>query len=290
MTKLSIRNILKLGKKSKDASKTSSPTSSVASLSSGSTTSMPRTPPHGPVQETRGIFRTLEPVWYYHASLTSSQQELSKDGWIPFDEGSQHQLESAYYDAKPSCILPQTPLGPCTVFMVERRKIRHTHASMNKRRPTTMLAPPSQRVKERFASMPSLNAAQWTDHEKELPPLGTVLDLNKTVRRAVAPVWWYEQDSFDGTKGMCRFDYKNQARLEALSDDRSRLVLSDEAFRQPFTVVLDTTKSRDQREEMRGFIYLDPFVPEDDYLEKPMNPECFEDQAFSPFLSRRFSI
>ncbi|KAG0167807.1 hypothetical protein DFQ28_009474 [Apophysomyces sp. BC1034] len=289
MTKLSIRNILKLGKKSKDASKASSPTSSVASFSSESTASMPRTPPHGPVQETRGIFRTLEPVWYYHTSFAPDQAP-SNDGWIRFDEESQHQLESAHYNDKSSCILPQTSLGPCTVFFVERAQAKNPHAFMHKRRPTTMMVPPSQRVKERFASMPSLNTTRWTEQSEELPPLGIIMDLNKNVRRAVAPVWWYEQDSFDGTKGMCRFDYKNQARLEALSDDRSRLVLTDEAFLQPFTVVLDTTKSRDQREEMRGFIYLDPIAPEDNILTKEINSQYIEDQLCSQNLLRRFSI
>ncbi|KAI7849264.1 hypothetical protein BDC45DRAFT_416321, partial [Circinella umbellata] len=168
-------------------------------------TSTPTTPTSGPfVHDTRGIFRTLEPVWYYGRDQQQEEQEVD---WVQFDPHCQTVLEFAYRQNKASCDLGQN----CIVH---------------------------------FTSSKHVSIDEW------------VLDEN--VRRVITPVWWFEQDSLvDGSKGMCRFDYKNQARLEALADeDRTKLSLVDEAFPHPFTITL-VTRSRDQKEEWRGFLHYE---------------------------------
>ncbi|KAI9499471.1 hypothetical protein BDB00DRAFT_866347 [Zychaea mexicana] len=227
---LSIRKVFGKSKRNKQQKKKQNSFVSTASSSTGSTpsTSTPTTPTSGPfIHDNRGIFRTLEPVWYYgyYSNQQQQQQQQQQDpngndgsdsnsdndthqveqgmDWVQFDSHCQTVLEVAYRQNKASCDLGQN----CIVHFTAAKD-------------------------------------DWV--------------LNETVRRVVAPVWWFEQDSvIDGSKGMCRFDYKNQARLEALADeDRSKLSLVDEAFPHPFTITL-VPKSRDQREEWRGFLHLE---------------------------------
>jgi hypothetical protein len=240
--KNSIRNIFGLKKKSdkKDINGLDHvhlPTSSVSSFSSdiSSNDSQPRTPTGTEIQESRGIFRTLEPVWYFQSSLLPQQQQHE---WLRFDDASQYALESSLNVGRPDCVLSQTPLGPCKIMFRPMPPAKVARHSM-------MVIPSSTRAQN--ASMPSLR-----------PHTIQTLELNKNIRRTISPVWWFEQDSVDGSKGMCRFDYKNQVRLEALSEGRTRLVLTDDAFHVPFTVVLEPPKQRDLKEEVRGFLYLEP--------------------------------
>ncbi|KAG2221282.1 hypothetical protein INT45_000195 [Circinella minor] len=241
---LSIRKVFTKNKRNKQQKKKQNPYVSNSSASSTTddspATSTPTTPTSGPfVHDTRGIFRTLEPVWYYGYSSTVSneqhlpmiptgdgaengnankkniealkerdqQQEEQEVDWVQFDPHCQTVLEFAYRQNKASCDLGQN----CIVH---------------------------------FTSSKHVSIDEW------------VLDEN--VRRVITPVWWFEQDSLvDGSKGMCRFDYKNQARLEALADeDRTKLSLVDEAFPHPFTITL-VTRSRDQKEEWRGFLHYE---------------------------------
>lgn len=254
----SIRKILKRGagkKNAKAQARRQSPSMSMASLSTSSSNSSPPTPTAlGPViRESRGIFRTLEPVWYYHRSVLGNALTGINNGgddddaWIPFDAHCQNTLEVAFNQNRAFCQLGSSSLGPSvTIAFVPEASERPTTTRTCQRRPVTMMVPSSQ------ANNPMT------------PSPSPTLILNKAVRRVVAHAWWYEQDSPDGTKGMCRFDYKNQARLEALSDDeeRSKFTLTDQSFPYPFTVVLDTTKSRQQKEEWRGFMHLDiPVMP-----------------------------
>lgn len=239
--KNTIRSIFGLNKKksSKNGLKeVHLPSSSVSSFSSdiSSNDSLPRTPTGTESQECRGIFRTLEPVWYFQSTLLPQQQEHD---WLRFDDASQYALESSLNLGKPDCLLSSTPLGPCKIMFkpIPPPKVSTRHSMM--------VMPTANRVQN--ASMPSLR-----------PHAIQTLELNKNVRRTISPVWWFEQDSIDGSKGMCRFDYKNQVRLEALSEGRTRLVLTDDAFHVPFTVVLEPPKERDLKEEVRGFLYLEP--------------------------------
>lgn len=237
--KNTIRTIFGLKKKSKKDNGLKDvhlPTSSVSSFSSdisSTNDSLPRTPTGTETQECRGIFRTLEPVWYFQSSLLPQQQEHE---WLRFDNASQYTLESSLNVGKPDCLLTQTPLGPCKIAFKPMPPVKAARHSMM----VTGNRPQN-------ASMPSLR-----------PHAIQTLELNKNVRRTISPVWWFEQDSVDGSKGMCRFDYKNQVRLEALSEGRTRLVLTDDAFHVPFTVVLEPPKQRDLKEEVRGFLYLEP--------------------------------
>ncbi|GAN03655.1 hypothetical protein MAM1_0045c03110 [Mucor ambiguus] len=249
--KNSIRTLLGLKKKSTRKQNVNaldqvySPSSSVSSFSSdaSSDSSQPQTPTSMSMQDNRGIFRTLEPVWYFSSKLIPNQQSHQQQEWIRFDDQSQFSLENAL-QSKPECVLSQSQLGPCTVLF----KPLPLKSATTKTRHSMMI------MSSQHTSMPSLrpsplNAATGS---------GLTLELNKTVRRTISPVWWYEQDSADGSKGMCRFDYRNQVRLEALSEGRTRLVLTDDAFNVPFTVVLEAPKQRELKEEVRGFLYLEP--------------------------------
>lgn len=288
--KNSIRNIFGLKKKSSKSNVNTlnqvySPSASVSSFSSdASDSSQPQTPTSMSMQENRGIFRTLEPVWYFQSKLLSNQQQQQQQQqeWIRFDDQSQFNLENSL-QSKPECILNQSQLGPCTVLfkplpqLKQKTKTRHSVMVMS----------------SQHASMPSLRPT----------PNGPALtlELNKNVRRTISPVWWYEQDSADGSKGMCRFDYRNQVRLEALSEGRTRLVLTDDAFNVPFTVVLEAPKQRELKEEVRGFLYLEPVstafhLAYNATLNGGQKMEQFqvEDPAYydeeDVNLSRRFSI
>ena len=221
-----------------------SPSSSVSSFSSDSSSngSAPQTPTSATMQENRGVFRTLEPVWYFHSELLPpSANKPSGTEWIRFDDYSQYALEQSMED-KPECILQQSPIGPCTVLF------RSLPAAPKKHR-QSMMAMKTHSNKDQFASMPTLHTSR---------NMGRTLQLNKDIRRTISPAWWFEQDSPDGSKGMCKFDYKNQVRLEALSEGRTRLVLTDDAFNVPFTAVLEAPKQRESKEEVRGFLYFEP--------------------------------
>ncbi|KAI9270678.1 hypothetical protein BDA99DRAFT_569975 [Phascolomyces articulosus] len=243
---LSIRKVFTKNKRNKQQKKkqnsfvssNSSASSTTDDSVSTPTTSTPTTPTSGPfVHDTRGIFRTLEPIWYYgyypeqqeqqdsssvvvtndigqqNKVLDDEEQELD---WVQFDPHCQTVLEFAYRQNKASCDLGQN----CIVHFTSK------------------------------------NPAKSNNNNNEEDNIAWV--LNETVRRVITPVWWFEQDSvIDGSKGMCRFDYKNQARLEALADeDRTKLSLVDEAFPHPFTITL-VPKSRDQKEEWRGFLHYE---------------------------------
>ncbi|KAI8393860.1 uncharacterized protein BYT42DRAFT_552488 [Radiomyces spectabilis] len=259
MGTMSIRKVLKLKSTKKPEQqrqqqqqqqyKTHSSSGSLASISTVSTSSVPQTPTsNGPLPEKRGVFRTLEPVWYYNLS---QNPDSSSAHWTPFDDASQYTLESSYGRVLHKQ-LRESSLGPCTVHFETRPATSATHALSYKDRTTSSNERPSH---HRFSTMSAAPRPPPKDHNH------VILEMNKNVQRAVTPVWWYEQDWEDGSKGMSRFDNRNQVRLEALSDDRSKLVLTDEAFLQPFTVILDTQKSKDQKEELLGFIYLDPVTP-----------------------------
>lgn len=296
---LTIRNIFGLKKKSKKAThnmptKSHSPTASVTSFTSDSSLgdSSPNTPTSMSVQENRGIFRILEPVWYYDSSLqVPNASGGEQPEWIRFDDYTQIALENSFNGSKEQCALNQSSLGTCTVYFRSQSKRSSTgNTILNKQRPRTLN---TLKQNDKFSSMPTLN----TQKERSA---GLKLELNNNVRRTISPVWWFEQDSSDGTKGMCRFDYKNQVRLEALSEGRSKLVLTDDGINVPFTAVLDAPKSRQLKEEVRGFLYLEPvsaaFQLAYQFTEKKFeqqqqmeNPPFFDDQ-YELQLTRRFSI
>ncbi|KAI8080823.1 uncharacterized protein B0P05DRAFT_539725 [Gilbertella persicaria] len=268
---------LKKSKKNTKKDQTYSHSSSVSSFSSDSSTndSMPQTPTGMSMQESLGIFRTLEPVWYFQSSLLA-HPTLQSNEWVPFDENSQYALEQSL-ENKPDCVLRQSVLGPCTILF------RPATTKTKKQRQSMMTLSTSQ-----HSSMPSLRP---NGH------IGRTLELNKHVRRTISPVWWFEQDHPDGSKGMCRFDYKNQVRLEALSEDRTRLVLTDDAFNVPFTVVLEAPKERESKEEIRGFLFFEPVstafqrafdatYPEKFSIEDPL----YDDEQWGASLTRRFSV
>lgn len=247
-----IRSLFGLNKKSKKSNnnialdEVYSPSSSVSSFSTESSNndSAPPTPTRASAQENRGIFRTLEPVWYFQSNLLQ-QRGVGQDAneWIRFDENSQYTLENALH-SKPECTLQQSSLGPCTIsFTPKPSNVK----PIKKERQSMVIV--SGCGKEQYSSMPTLHTSG---------NLGRSFELNKHIRRTISPAWWFEQDSADGSKGMCRFDYKNQVRLEALSEGRTRLVLTDDAFNVPFTVVLEAPKQPQLKEEVRGFLYLEP--------------------------------
>ncbi|CAO3591599.1 unnamed protein product [Absidia cylindrospora] len=104
------------------------------------------------------------------------------------------------------------------------------------------------------------HGSSCTMHFQQQPKVSTGGDgfhfvLGKTLHRTVAPVWWFEQDLPDGSKGMCRFEHKNQVRLEALSEDRTRLSLVDMGLENASTTVI-MTSNLGQDEEMRGLLYV----------------------------------
>ncbi|KAI9247389.1 hypothetical protein EDC94DRAFT_626057 [Helicostylum pulchrum] len=243
-----IRSLLGLNKKSKNAKRSNnialnevySPSSSVSSFSSDASTndSAPSTPTHGSMQENRGIFRTLEPVWYFQSNLI----QRDSNEWVRFDDQSQYTLENAI-STDDECVLPQSSVGPCTILF------RPREIKLEKKQRQSMVVLGSKGKQQQHSSMPTLSTTGTMGH---------TLELNKQVRRTISPAWWFEQDSVDGSKGMCRFDHKNQVRLEALSDGRTRLVLKDDAFNVPFTVVLDAPQQPELREEVRGFLYFEP--------------------------------
>ncbi|CAO3672025.1 hypothetical protein G6F70_007922 [Rhizopus microsporus] len=246
---------------------------SMSSLSSDSDSSSPQTPTQLPMDHTRGIFRTLEPVWYFQSNLAAVNQ-LNHE-WSRFDDQSQYILENAYH-TQSDCTLSQSSLGPCTVVF---------KSAIPKKDRRSMFSLP---IKEHHSSMPTLRTVS-------APAMGRTFILNKHIRRTVSPVWWFEQDLPDGSKGMCRFDDRNQVRLEALSEGRTRLVLQDNAFDVPFTVVLDGPKDRELKEEVRGFLYFETvstaFQLAYNALQDKSHQESYlYDDQLETGLTRRFSI
>ncbi|KAI9317039.1 hypothetical protein BX666DRAFT_1941313 [Dichotomocladium elegans] len=228
---------------SQQSTMSSNSDTSFATATTITTSSPPLTPTAPVVHETRGIFRTLEPAWYYYDS---------NDGhWVAFEQSAQAVIESAYV------------LNEATVTLEQPAMTLDLHSSRNRNSGN--------------------DKTKWV--------------LDKTIRRIVAPVWWFEQDSvLDGSKGMCRFDYKNQVRLEALSsddDERTQLILTDASFPQPFTVSLDYSMGRDLKEAWRGFLYLEvPVVPQYYFYDDAKQNPCLEPEPFENglVLCRRFSI
>lgn len=270
-----------------------SPSSSVSSFSSDSSSngSAPQTPTQASMQENLGIFRTLEPVWYFQSNLLPQSNNSPANEWIRFDDYSQYALETNL-TSKSECILQQSSVGPCTVLF----KPMPTKAAVSKKHRQSMLTLKSNGAKEQFASMPTLHTNRT---------VGRTLELNKQIRRTISPVWWFEQDSSDGSKGMCRFDYKNQVRLEALSEGRTRLVLADDAFNVPFTVVLEAPTQRELKEEMRGFLYFEPVSSAfqiaynstqntetkfNNYIDIQQQEELYIDEQWGSTLARRSSV
>ncbi|KAI9305544.1 hypothetical protein BJ944DRAFT_230310 [Cunninghamella echinulata] len=284
--------------KNNKRSKIHSPTQSMSSLSSSQSSLQTND------QETRGIFRTLEPVWSY-VMPSSSQQ------WIQFKPDQQSILENAFQQHEPTCTieLSQKPIlvyfnlpppSPTTSASKSNLKNKKSSSSLKKKkRPVTQLIVPKHQQKGH--SSPNLLQHQ---HHNQHSYQEDTLYLNHNIRRSLIPYWWFEQDNEQGFKGMCRFDQKNQVRLEALSDDRSTLTLTDVAFPIPFQVVLEPA-DRSSREEWRGFMYLNhhltvihppslpspplkhnspPFIVVDDYT----NDDVFYNHDL--FLNRRSSI
>lgn len=275
-----------------------SPSSSVSSFSSdaSSNDSAPQTPTQASMQENRGIFRTLEPVWYFQSNLLYPGASVDNNEWIRFDDYSQYTLEATLNsNSKSECVLQQSSLGSCTILF---KPLPPKPLKSGKKERHSMMAL-SATGREQYASMPTLHTNR---------AVGRTFELNKQIRRTISPAWWFEQDSPDGSKGMCRFDYKNQVRLEALSEGRTRLVLTDDAFDVPFTVVLEAPKHRELKEEVRGFLYLEPvssafqiaydatrsenkfneYINSQEGQEEIYGTE-FDDQ-WAPSLVRRFSV
>ncbi|KAI8887439.1 hypothetical protein K501DRAFT_283257 [Backusella circina FSU 941] len=255
-----IRSIFGLGKKSKKQSMADftypqmhSPTSSISSFTSETTDedTSPNTPTSAAMHDNRGIFRTLEPIWFYRSSLDMSAMNTQQSDWSRFDDFTQTILERSFMKSDDKCFLEQTSFGAITVVL-------KNSTMESKKRSKKRLSEPflSKMEVEHSSSTPTLNTRTSAPSTT-----GVKLYMNTDIRRIISPVWWYEQDSIDGTKGMCRFDHKNQARLEALSEGRTKLVLHDDGLQIPFTVVLDAPKSSQLKEEVRGFLYFNSAPP-----------------------------
>lgn len=257
-------------------------TTTSTSTSSSDNSSGPQTPTHHHnVSELRGIFRTLEPVWYYHASLLPPSNNNQQE-WVRFDDSNQSVLETSFLKQDTHCTLYKTNFGACSIQL---QSAGLKKPSMTPKNRYSMMTLPTQQKNN--MSMPTLitSRSRAHPHTNELRPL----ELNKDVRRIISPVWWFEQDLMDGTKGMSRFDEKNQIRLEALSDGRrSRLVLSDDAFHgSSFIIVLEQQHEEESKEEVRGFLYFEPgtMSKKDRFLKEGF--VAMEDEYHH---SRRYSI
>jgi hypothetical protein len=298
-----IRSIFGLGKKSKQQSMADftypqmhSPTSSMSSFTSETTDedTSPSTPTSATMHDNRGIFRTLEPIWFYRSSLDMSTMDSEQSDLSRFDDFTQTILEKSFMKSDDKCYLEQTSFGATTVVFKNS-----TMESASKKRFRKRLSEPSLSKTKggHSSSTPTLNTKVSVSSTS-----GVRLYMNTDIRRIISPVWWYEQDSMDGTKGMCRFDHKNQARLEALSDGRTKLVLHDDGLQIPFTVVLDAPKSSQLKEEVRGFLYFNSAPPSPRqfndcyYQTNGYQEQCGYEQDLesdlnhNTILSRRFSI
>lgn len=179
--------------------------------------------------EKRGIFRTMEPIWVCNIDAAPyHSNEANQDGLIILDNESQKILEEAFKNNEPSCTLSvDATTGHCTVKFDDGDK--KTNISS-------------------LDSNDTIKSAVTTNIRH--------LVYGTDIQRMTTPVWWYEKSAIDGKKELCRFDWKNQMRLEAFDDDESTLSLTDNAFSEPFTVALNTYKER-KNNEWQGFIYLD---------------------------------
>lgn len=250
--------------------------------------------------EARGIFRTLEPVWSY---LPDRQEQ-----WIPLVPDNQRALEEAYNANKTKCTLYLTMKdAPSTAIAhFASPSASPVKSSSKKKRPVTQYFTPPM-FPEKMKSSPSLTVRPHEHHHRHhnsAPPLPSAsahlleLHMHQNLRRALVPFWWFEQDNEQGGKGMCRFDYKNQVRLEALSEGRSTLTLTDAAFPNPFQVILEHG-NRSLKEECCGFMYLNPIVQlhfppplPKNTLDHPVILEHDQEDEFyhDAFLNRRSSI
>ncbi|KAI8072586.1 hypothetical protein BC940DRAFT_143859 [Gongronella butleri] len=235
----------------------------------------------------RGIFRTLEPVWSY---LPTNDE----DQWVTLDAEHAQGLEKAFQSraATTAVQIDSTDYFVRLAAPLAKKKQPATTAPRPKRaRPVTQLfnksatslVPPHHQNKSSLSvpavdadktkrlSMPAARSRSSHDVAvvdasllvaplPPLPPQKPQLQLGKNLRRAMVPSWWYEQDDDMGRKGMARFDYKNQVRLEALSDGRSSLVMTDDAFQMSFRVELEPA-DRSLLEEWRGFLYMTAPTP-----------------------------
>ncbi|KAI7866518.1 hypothetical protein BDF14DRAFT_1743572 [Spinellus fusiger] len=243
----------KLKSKGLKKQRAQSPTLSMSSTSSLSSSS-PAYPEFLP-EEARGIFRTLEVSWCYKMPALPGQSDTQHNEWVQFDEINQQTLEDAFKE-KTFCTLTSADIGTRTVSFAPKTTPRPA-----KKRPLTAIYTLTEKDRLVFLSSPSLP----TQTSRQSMVRGEMF-LEKDIQRFLAPVWWFEDDSMDGLKNMCRFDTKNQARLEALCDDRSHFVVSDESFLYPCTVRLDVGGSLNAKEELRGFLYPNnnmDYSPED---------------------------
>ncbi|SAL98867.1 hypothetical protein [Absidia glauca] len=247
--------------------------------------------------EARGIFRTLEPVWSY---LPDRQ-----DQWSLLAPDNQRELENAYNANKAKCTLslsmknaPATAIAHFTSPLA----LPVTSSSKKKRPVTQYFTPPM--FPQQMKSSPDLTVRPHNHHHNSAPPMPSAsahlleLHMHQNLRRALVPYWWFEQDNDQGGKGMCRFDDKNQVRLEALSEGRSTLTLTDAAFPAPFQVILEHA-NRSLKEECCGFMYLNPTIqlhypspsPKDTLHHPVIMEDDQEDDFFhDAFLNRRCSI
>jgi hypothetical protein len=170
--------------------------------------------------EKRGIFRTMEPIWVCTVDAAPRHsKEANQNGMIILDNDSQKVLESAFKTKNTTCDLSiDSTTGLCTV--------EFSYDGQNSTTTTT------------------------TDNNIRHFSYGT------DIQRMTTPVWWYEKKGTTGKKELCRFDWKNQMRLESFGDDESTLSLTDKAFAEPFTVALNSYNER-QQNEWQGFVYLD---------------------------------
>ncbi|ORX46318.1 hypothetical protein DM01DRAFT_1386286 [Hesseltinella vesiculosa] len=235
-------------------------------------------------QEVRGIFRTLEPVW--------SHLPNGSDQWQNLAPNHQQELEHTFSaNASHTHITIQNMSHPVRFAPAPPKKQVQPLAPSQRRRPVTQffanksvsnltgkLSPQPSMNDDRRKSMPPSHNSSKEDVEKKGEPISSLLvstpsitdkesehldaktspsllQLGDNLRRSMVPSWWFEQDDDFGRKGMVRFDYKNQVRLEALSDGRSSLIMTDASFPTAFKVRLEPA-DRSLAEEWRGFMYL----------------------------------
>jgi hypothetical protein len=193
-----------------------SPTASLASLSTESSLSRPQTP----TSPQQAFFSTPQDIRGIFRTLESywSFYHPQQQDWIAFDFDQSDLLERHYHQRQVSFQLPSCP-GTSTGCTIHFQR-------------------------------PSIQQQQ----QQQNGELHLVLDHDLV--RTMVPVWWYEQDLPDGSKGMCRFEHKNQVRLEALSEDRTQLSLTDEGFEGATMTVVTTPPQQHEEEEMRGLLYV----------------------------------
>ncbi|ORX62941.1 hypothetical protein DM01DRAFT_1403354 [Hesseltinella vesiculosa] len=239
-----------------------SPTASIYSISTASSISNgPQTP--GPASMNFGAFAMhQQPSPDMRGIIRTLQAQWRvldpfSDHWISLDPRTSSVLEGQYQQQVPQVYLSKCgPLQqPCVI---------HFFNQDNKPLPPT----------------PGVGASY--QH---------VLQLGRDILRAEAPMWWYEDDMADGSKGMAAFSAKNQVRLEALSGDEdcAQFVMTDDAFYGAEMVVaklIPTTEPyHPSQEEVRGFLYIHPRATE--YPKKPLEQPLHVHPSFdmAPYYS-----